>query len=253
MRTKTNDDLGLQGLLRAYERREGERLWRPAGEFKNIFLNPFYVDLFNLMTGAAAPSLLIGALALGYGNAPTFARTDAGATPPGANPLKAEWNNPVTTLTAQLNNATVYTSLTVAALNATIPSGTTLQLGGGQTVTTSAVANPGATAISVTSFTTTQQYNVATAVNVTSWTPQRMSPTLASISTVDPTSTTISFYLAAANNTVQLQFTEAALLYNAPSLTPGGAGSWASHVAFSYLKPVNTDLRLDYVVARANT
>lgn len=67
-------------------------------------------------------------------------------------------NSGSTTLTSALTaNATGITSISVAAIPAAIPSGTTLQLGFGtgntQNVTTSANASQGATSITVTSFT----------------------------------------------------------------------------------------------------
>lgn len=70
--------------------------------------------------------------------------------------------------TALTNGQTGVTTLTVAALPASIPSGTTLTIGYGtgqtQNVTTSALANSGATSISVTSFTSNAAYAVGTNV-----------------------------------------------------------------------------------------
>lgn len=108
--------------------------------------------------------------------------TDNGATAM----LKNTWNNAgsavniynqiaiaanagSTTLTTALTNGqTGVTSLAVAALPAQIPSGTTLTIGYGtgqtQNVTTSAVANSGATSITVTSFTSNAAYAIGTAV-----------------------------------------------------------------------------------------
>lgn len=62
-----------------------------------------------------------------------------------------------TALTTALTNGNSYTSLAVSALPASIPSGTTLKIdyatGSEETCVTSALANSGATSISVTSFT----------------------------------------------------------------------------------------------------
>jgi len=78
-------------------------------------------------------------------------------------------NDGSTTLTTALTNGqTSVTSLAVAALPAAIPSGSQIQLGYGtgqtQTVTTSALANQGATSISVTSFTANAAYAIGAAV-----------------------------------------------------------------------------------------
>lgn len=108
--------------------------------------------------------------------------TDNGATAM----LKNTWNNAgsavtimnqiaiaanagSTTLTTALTNGqTGVVSLAVAALPASIPSGTTLTIGYGtgqtQNVTTSALANSGATSISVTSFTANAAYGIGTNV-----------------------------------------------------------------------------------------
>jgi hypothetical protein len=78
-------------------------------------------------------------------------------------------NSGSTSLTTALSNGqTGITSLAVAALPASIPSGTVLTLGYGtgqnQQVTTSALANAGATSISVQSFTANAAYGIGTAV-----------------------------------------------------------------------------------------
>lgn len=108
--------------------------------------------------------------------------TDNGATAM----LKNTWNNAgsavsimneiaiaanagSTTLTTALTNGqTGVVSLAVAALPASIPSGTSLVIGYGtgqtQTVTTSALASSGATSISVTSFTANAAYAIGTNV-----------------------------------------------------------------------------------------
>lgn len=108
--------------------------------------------------------------------------TDNGATAM----LKNTWNNTGSTIsifnqiavaaqagsttltTALTNGQSGVTSLAVAALPASIPSGTTLTIGYGtgqtQTVTTSALASSGATSISVTSFTSNAAYAIGTNV-----------------------------------------------------------------------------------------
>lgn len=108
--------------------------------------------------------------------------TDTGATAM----LKNTWNNAgsavsimnqlaiaanagSTTLTTALTNGqTGVTSLAVAALPASIPSGTTITIGYGtgqtQNVTTSALAASGATSITVTSFTANAAYAIGSNV-----------------------------------------------------------------------------------------
>lgn len=242
-----SDPLGVGGWLRFYEREVGSRRWRLAGEARNIVLNGFYNDLFSVMGGTAV-TLAINALALGYQSGTiTPARTDTG--------LAVEWANPVTTLTTALTNGqTGITALAVAATPEPIPSGTSIQLGTGQTVTTSASTAAGATSIPVTSFTASQAYGIGTGLNVTSWTPQRVGITLVTPTTTDPPQSVFSFYLPAAANLVTIVFTEAGLLYNNSSVTPNGAPSrFATHAAFSYTKAPNTDLRIDYTLARSLT
>lgn len=108
--------------------------------------------------------------------------TDTGATAM----LKNTWNNAgsaisiynqiaiaaqagsTTLQTALTNGQTGVTSLSVAALPAAIPSGTTITLGYGtgttQNVTTSALANAAATSITVTSFTSSAAFAIGTNV-----------------------------------------------------------------------------------------
>jgi hypothetical protein len=236
----------IEGVLRAYDRPAGSRIWRPAGEWKNIVLNQFYIDLFSLMS--SGPNILnIGALALGVKASPAFARTDTGLT--------KEWQNPVALLTTQINNgATGVTSLAcTGGVKGAIATGTNILLDAGQTVVTNGATADGATSITVNSFTASQLYAVNTTISVSDWTPQRMSVTLATPTNTDPPLNVWSFYLAAAANVANVVFTEAGLLYNSPSLVAGGAGSWATHVAFAYTKLVTTDLRLDYTLQRTNT
>lgn len=75
-----------------------------------------------------------------------------------------------TTLSSALVSGTAYTSLSVATLTGMIYSGETITIGTGgttQTVTASASALPGATTISVTSFTANAAYASGTAVSST--------------------------------------------------------------------------------------
>lgn len=236
----------IKGVLRAFDRPEGSRIWRPAGEWENIVLNQFYIDLFSLMS-AGSPVLNVAALALGVKASPTFARTDTG--------LIEEWINPVATITTQINNGTVgVTSIAcTGGVKGQIPTGANIQLGTGQTVVTNGVTNDGATSITVVAFTANQNYIVGTAINVTDWTPQRCSTTLTTPTNTDPPSNVWSFYLAAAANVASVIFTEAGLMYSNPSLVAGGAGKFATHVAFSYTKLITTDLRLDYTLQRTLT
>jgi len=245
---------GIVGRFRLYERYNDGKVkgpWRLRVDKHNIVNNQFYNDLFALMSGTGGINFNVGALALGYGNAPTFARPDTG--------LAAEWVNPAATLSAQLNSGTSYTSASVNAIPMTLPVGTVVQFGAGQTATLTTQANPGATSLAFTGGLSggaaTQNYTVGSAVNVTtgSWTPQRASPSLTTPTTTDPPAMTWSFYFPAAANQVTIIFTEAGLLYNNPSLTAGGAGKFMSHVAFSYTKNINTDVRVDYTLTRALT
>lgn len=237
--------LGITGILRAWDRPTGKRLWRPAGEWSNIVVNAFYNDLFSAMSGGA-PALNVLACALGVGVSPTFARADVG--------LKTEWANPVALLsTAIANGATGQTTLLCAAgCPAALASGTNLLLGS-QTLVTNGATAAGATSITVITFTAAALYSIGTAINVSDWTPQRLPTSLTTAAPADPPAMTWSFYLAAAANVATVAFTEAGMLYNAPALTPGGAGTFASHVAFVYSKLINTDLRLDYTLQRSNT
>jgi len=77
-------------------------------------------------------------------------------------------NSGSTTLTTALTSSSNYTSLSVAALPAAIPSGTTLQIGFGtgttQNVTTSGSTAQGATSITVSSFTANASYSIGAKV-----------------------------------------------------------------------------------------
>jgi hypothetical protein len=235
------------GILRAYDRPEGSRIWRPVGEWDNIVLNQFYIDLFTLMSGAS-PVLNIGALALGVKASPAFARTDTGLT--------KEWQNPVALLTTSIANGAVgVTSLAcTGGVKGAIATGTNILLGTGpgQTVVTNGATADGATSITVVSFTSSQLQPINAPIAVSDWTPQRMSVSLVTPNNADPPSNVWSFYLAAAANVANVVFTEAALMYQTPSLVAGGSGTFATHVAFSYTKVVSTDLRLDYTLQRTN-
>lgn len=242
---KRREQPQIEGILRAYDRPAGSRIWRPAGEWSNIVVNAFYNDLFSAMSGGA-PALNVLACAVGVGVSPTFARADVG--------LKNEWINPVALLsTAIANGATGQTTLLCAAgCPAAIPNSTNILIG-----SQALVANPGeaagATSIRVNSFTSAALYPIGTGINVSDWTPQRMPTSLTTAAPADPPAMTWSFYLAAAVNAATVTFTEAGMLYNSPSLVAGGAGTFATHVAFAYAKLVNTDLRLDYTLQRTLT
>lgn len=236
---------GIKGYFDAFEREAGSEIWRLVDRFPNIVLNGFYNDLFSVMYQGTAV-LQINAMALGYGVAPTFNRTDTS--------LAVEWNNPVTTLAVALVSGTAYTSLSIAATPVLIPINSTIQLGTGQTVTTSADTAVNATTVAVTSFTASQAYAIGTGLNVTTWTPQRSAITLWTPTTTDPPQATWSFYFPAASNQLAITFTEAGLLYKTSSLTPAGSPSnFATHAAFAYTKNPNSDLRLDYTLARSLT
>jgi hypothetical protein len=236
----------LDGRLRFFERVGDSPIWRKVLDAENIVLNGFYNDLIANMQGGAQ-ALNINGLAIGWGQSVVPARADIG--------LVKEFNNPVTTLSAQLNNATAYTAMSVVACPEPIPAGTSIQLGAGQTVVTSGASAAGATTININSFTANQNYVIGTGLNVTSWTPQRMSTTATAAVQTDPPNGTWSFYLPAAANQVNVAFTEAGLLYRNSSLTPGDVASthFATHAVFSYTKNVNTDLRIDYTLARSLT
>lgn len=256
--TILRDRMKMDGSLGVFEREVGSKIWRPAGTFDNIVLDSFYNALFNVMAAGASPkNLAIGALALGYGVSPAFARADGGVLGT-SNPLKNEWITAAASLTTQITNGTVgVTTLACTGASAcapALPSGTHLQLGTGQTVTTNGATAAGATSITVNAFTASATYPVGTAINVTDWTAQRMAPTLTTPTTTDPPQMVWSFYLAAAANVIAITFTEAALLFNGPSLAAGGSVvDFATHVAFAYSKPTNTDVRLDYTLARSLT
>lgn len=251
----------LVGYFDVFERKEGERLWLPAGRFPNIVLNGFYNDLFQVMNGTAI-NLTVNALALGYGLTPIsgVAATDRIGTG-----LQAEWNNPVGTIQTQLNSGSAYTAAQVTGIPAIIPVGTVVQFGVAgtpqtATVTTQLTGNNGTQTLTFsaglngTNANANQNYPVGTGIIVTNWTPQRLGTTLFTPSTTDPPNGVWSFYLAAAANLVAITFTEAGLLYKASSLVAGGAPAYfATHAAFAYTKAVNTDLRVDYTLARSLT
>lgn len=238
----------IEGVLKAWDRPAGSRIWRPAGDWSNIVLNQFYVDLFTAMSGSS-PALNVLACALGVQLSPTFARTDTG--------LNDEWANPVGLLSTSIANGAVgqVTLLVAAGVHGQIPTGTNLLLGTGpgQALVTNGVTADGATSITVNSFTSSQLQPIGANIVVSDWTPQRLPTSLTTATPADPPSNTWSFYLAAAANVASVVFTEAAILYSNPSMVSLGAGKAATHVAFSYTKLINTDLRLDYTLQRTLT
>ena len=40
---------GLEGVVSVYERPAGSRIWQPVGTWRNMVVNQFYVDLFNML------------------------------------------------------------------------------------------------------------------------------------------------------------------------------------------------------------
>lgn len=240
-----------RGTLTAYERPAGrtDLPWKKVLTAKNIVLNAFYNDLFNIMNAGASPaSLVIGALALGISNV-AVARTDTG--------LGNEWSGVnIGKLASQLNSGTPYTAIPLATpLPVALVSTNALTIGAISPTVSAAGAAQGVTSIPVNSVTPGSNILTGTAVSFAglSVTAQRMSPTATTPTITDPPSNIWSFYLPAGANAVAFQFQEAGLLYNAPSLTPGGTGSWATHALFAYNKPVNTDVRIDYTLQRTLT
>lgn len=247
----------FEGMLEFFERPRRDfplpyAKWRKVMETENIVLNGFYNDLIAYMQGTAIV-LAPNALALGYGTGLAPARAETH--------LVSEWVNPACTLNAQLNSGTAYTQATVTGLVVPLPVGTVIQFGAGQTATLTTAAASGAATLFFTAglngtgAVASQNYLVGSAVNVTSWVPQRCSLTATGFSAADPPQGTWSFYLPASANSVNLALTEAAMLYKNSSLTPGNLGaSWfATHAAFAYTKNPNTDLRIDYTLARSLT
>lgn len=241
------DRAAIWGELRIWDRPAGARVWRPVLRRRNIVLNGFYNDLFALLTAGTQPAggLQIVALALGVGNTAP-ARTDTG--------LALEWTaNGIDTTSALLSGTTTSVPLDFP-LPVALSSGNTFTIAGQTFTVAAAGAAIGATSIPVNSLTVSP--NIAAhslVVFNTGFTPQRMSPVATSQVTTDPPNATWNFYLPAGANSVSFTFAEAGLLYNAPSLVAGGAGSWATHVAFSYNKSPNTDTQLSYTLQRSAT
>jgi hypothetical protein len=244
VRHRIEEPAPLKGSMRVFERTPGG-LWRYQGDFDNILLNQWYLDLFAQIQPSPPGGMALSPanLALGYGVAPAFARTDTG--------LKQEWSSTIATLTV-VSGTVATTSLTVTALplglalNASITLGNT---GTPQVLTVSPAVLSGATNLTVTSFTPNQNWPIGTPIIYTDNTihvPQRMSIVLGSTNTADPVSGTWSFYLPASANSVPFTFTEAGLVYNTNA-------KFMSHVAFAYTKSGNTDLRIDYTLTRSST
>jgi hypothetical protein len=236
--------IAFRGVMRAYERPEGSRIWRHVGDFPNIVLNQWYADFFpQLMPDPpGGMSLALLNLALGYAPSPAFVRTDTGLT--------MEWSTTVATLTVASGVAAGTTSLTVSALPLKIPNAHTVVLGAApgtpQTLTLTADANPAATTLAVAAFTPNQNWPIGTPIifnDITYHVPQRLSNIIGFTDPTDPPNVTASFYLPASGNSEPLTFTEAGLLYNTNT-------KFASHAAFAYTKSGNTDLRLDYNIVR---
>jgi hypothetical protein len=246
--------LKVHGNFRGYERRVGEKLWRPVFEADNVVLNQWYIDLFGQIDAAPAdrpggvdPEFSL--MALGYGVNPTT------STPANLPPLRTdtqlvfEWSNTVAKLTtARTNAGGPYTTLPCTPLPLAIASGATIVLNG-QTLTLTATAALGATSITVASFTPVLGHDdpIGTGIvytDITIHVPQRLSLVVGVISPSDPPSVTLSYFLPAASNSTPITFTEAGLLYTS------GIAQFGTHVGFAYTKGGNTDLRVDYFLAR---
>jgi hypothetical protein len=257
----------LEGRLEFFEREglpEYVRLrgytspWRKVLEAENIVLNGFYNDLIAYMQGVATV-MAPNALALGYGVAPL---SGVPATDRIVTALKNEWVNPSCTVNAQLNLGTAYTQATVTGLVVPMPVGTVVQFANGQTATLTTAAATGAVTLFFTAglngtgaVVSGANIVVGSGVTVNSWTPQRCSLTATAAAVTDPPQGTWSFYLPASANGVNIAFTEAGLLYKNSSLVPGNVAATylATHAAFAYTKNTNTDLRIDYSLARSLT
>lgn len=239
---RLDDVLRAKGSLRAYERPAGTDIWRPAFEADNVVLNQWYVDLFGQISASPAdrpggvdPEFSL--LALGYGVAVSPARTDT--------VLGHEWSSSVTRLTVA-TAAVPTTVLNVQALPLAIAAGEPIGVGINSPVL-SAPASPGDTTITVVSYTPSAVYPIGTSVtyvNPTIHVPQRLALVVGTIDPTDPPSVTISYFLPAASNSEPITFTEAGLLYTS------GSPLFGTHVAFSYTKGGNTDLRVDYLLSR---
>jgi hypothetical protein len=239
LRDRIRGGVQPDGIIRGYERRVGEILWRPAFEAENVILDQWYVTLLNQLGPDPLDSRDIGMnnLALGYGISPTPDITDV--------TLDFEWTDAAATLTAP-TVVTPTTSLAVTALPYKIAAGETIKVGPIDVPILSADANPGDVTIAVTSYTPSAVYPVGTRViyiNLAVYIPQRLPAVVNTVDSTSPPSTVISFFLMAASNSEPITFTEAGLIYATNT-------AFASHVAFAYTKSGNTDLRVDYTLAR---
>jgi hypothetical protein len=236
----------LAGELRIFERTPPSRIWRFAGTFPNILLNQWYLDLYGQLQpappGGVSPSP--ANLAIGYGVSPAFARTDTA--------LKHEWDQVVGSGPGALGGSAI-TTVPVSAIPLAIANGATVVLQGGgaaQNLTVNPGEASGATSVRVNSFTpnagnSAGAYTVSY-TDITIWVPQRTSIILGGVNAADPVSGNWDFYLPASANTTPVTFTEAGLVYQANT-------KFMSHLAFSYVKSGNTDLRLSYVLTRTLT
>lgn len=242
---RADDEFRLKGTMRVFERKEGSKIWTFAGDFSNILLNQFYLDLFTqLQPGApGGVSLALANLALGYGAGATFNRPDTG--------LVLEWSTTIATLTSATGVAAINT-LATTAIPMALSNGVTVTLGASgtpQNLTVNPGEVSGATSVRVNSFTPNQNWPIGTPViysDITKHIPQRLSVVIGTTSAVDPVSGTWSFYLPASANSIPVTFTEAGLLYQANI-------KFGSHVAFAYTKAANTDVTINYTITRSLT
>ncbi len=253
--TVLRDTPKITADIRAWKREAGSKLWVLDGEFTNILLNQWYLDLFTSMQPPypTTPSLSLSNIAFGYGVSPTFARTDTA--------LKQEWTSTIATLTSASGTSAGTTSLSVTALPMML--GAPMEGTGGvthvvlgnagtpQTLTVTPMVAAGGTTLTVSAFTPNQNWPIGTPIllnDTTIHVPQRPSTALTTFPNPnpDPVSATYSFVLSAAANTVPITFTEAALIYANNSKA-------ASHVALSYTKDSNTDLLIQYTLTRSTT
>ncbi len=243
---RRHDRTPIDGTIRLYDRPAGSRIWTQRVEAENVILNQWYFDLFGQIGNVPLErpggiDLAFTLLALGYGNVISVppARTDTG--------LVFEWTNAVTMLTtAALIAGGAITSIAVKALPLAILSGATIKLRT-QVLTLTGNAAVGDVSIAVASFTPAANYPInepVTYADITIHVPQRLPLSANIIDPTDPTSVVLSYYLAAASNSTPIAFTEAALMYTTGSMQFG------SHVAFAYTKSGNTDVRVDYTLAR---
>jgi hypothetical protein len=245
IRHDIEDTASLHGFMRVWAREKGSKIWRLDYEAENILVNQWYLDLFAQIqpTPPGGMNLTPNNIALGYGVSPTFARPDT--------VLKQEWTSTIGTLTIA-SGTVATTSLTVTALPFGLANNVSVTLGNTgtpQVLNVTPAVLSGATNLTVTSFVPNQNWPVGTPiiyVDNTVHVPQRPSIVLGSTNSTDPVSGTWSYYLPASANSVPFTFTEAGLVYNTNT-------KFMSHVAFSYTKNGNTDLRIDYTLTRSST